>query len=92
MTKEEAARRFSEKAEDHYYVPHLREMYQMAAEALSEPEIIRCKGCEHWLPYERPRVGRCSLLIKKYEGSHKFLTSPSHFCGYAIRREDHEQD
>ena len=36
MTREEAAKRFREKAEDHYYVQHLREMYLMAAEALEE--------------------------------------------------------
>lgn len=89
MTREEAAAKLRDKAADPYYVPRLRELYQLAAEALSEPEIIRCKDCEHWLPYEKPRCGRCSVLIKKYEGSHKFLTSPSHFCGYAIRREDH---
>lgn len=45
MTREEAARRFREKAEDHYYVPHLREMYQMAAEALEAEEAE--KYCPH---------------------------------------------
>ena len=43
MTREEAAKIFQEKALDPYYVLRRRELYQMAANALSEPEIVKCK-------------------------------------------------
>lgn len=43
MNRAEAARRFAEKAEDHYYVPKLREMYQIAAEALAEEPRKKAK-------------------------------------------------
>lgn len=47
LTREEAARRFAERAEDRYYTPNLREMYRMAAEALSESKTIRCRICKY---------------------------------------------
>lgn len=93
MTREEAARRFAEKAEDHYYVPKLREMYQMAAEALSEPEIIRCKDCVWWHRCAAPfdDAGECGYMLPEH-GCRNFMTYNHFFCAYGVRREDHEQD
>lgn len=59
MTREEAAQRFREKAEDHYYVPKLREMYQMAADALSEEPRKTGK----WI--EGRTLEKCSICGKK---------------------------
>lgn len=81
MTRAEAARRFAEKAEDHYYVPKLREMYQMAADALSEPEIIRCKDCKYG-----EDTGEEYLC--HYNGSD--WNSGEHFCSRGERIPDHE--
>ena len=57
VTREEAARRFAEKAEDHYYVPKLREMYQMAAEALSEEP----RKAGRWERYPSAFDRKCSV-------------------------------
>ena len=29
-----------------------RHAIEMAIEALKEPQIIRCKNCKHWIPYD----------------------------------------
>ncbi len=29
-----------------------RHAIEMAIEALKEPQIIRCKDCKHWIPYD----------------------------------------
>jgi len=29
-----------------------RQAIEMAIEALKEPQIIRCKDCKHWIPYD----------------------------------------
>ena len=56
MTREEAAKRFREKAEDHYYVPHLREMYRMAAEALENVMTV--------LPDEKSSADAKEILLQ----------------------------
>lgn len=91
MTREEAASRFAEKAEDHYYVPKLRELYQMAAEALREPPVIRCEDCKYWekMPYSHRTDGACAYIGIVLGASH-YMTEKDHFCGYAERREAHD--
>lgn len=80
MTREEAARRLREKAEDQYYVPRLRELYLMAAEALEEEP--RPKG--RWIDFSEPdtpawdRVYRCSNC-GKIVVYHNFVFCPE--CG-----------
>ena len=85
MTREEAARRLREKAEDQYYVPRLRELYLMAAQALSEQEVVRCGECEHWRQYARCSDGRCTFIEAEH-GIHKMVTDEYFFCEYGQRR------
>jgi len=47
MTKAEAAKRLREKAEDHYYIAHLRQMYLIAAEALERELRMEAMICPH---------------------------------------------
>lgn len=93
MTREEAARRFSEKMADPYYVPRLRELYQMAADALSEPEIIRCKDCIWWHRCDSPfdDSGECVYMLPEH-GCRNLMTYKHFFCAYGERRQGNEAD
>lgn len=70
MTREEAARRLREKAEDQYYVPRLRELYLMAAEALEEEPRPEGK----WEAYPNELYLRCSVCRKEFYIGHFPLT------------------
>ena len=77
MTREEAAKIFQEKALDPYYVFCKRELYQMAVDALNEPEIIRCKDCRYWAEAKPNKNG---FLICPASGME--ITGYD-FCSYA---------
>ena len=69
MTREEAARRLREKAEDQYYVPRLRELYLMAAEALEEEPRSEGKWKfidGEWIDYECSECGSQSTQESPY--------------------------
>ena len=38
-----------------------KRMYDLAVEALEQPEIIRCKDCDWWTKQEASLQGRCAL-------------------------------
>ena len=78
MTREEAAKIFQEKALDPYYVLRRRELYQMAANALSEPEIVKCKDCIHGIDTDESYICRYKNGFSEHNGEH--------FCGYGKRR------
>ena len=80
MTREEAAAKLRDKAADPYYVPRLRELYQLAAEALSEPEIIHCMACRYWT---EAKVNEKGFLICPASGME---ITECDFCSYAERR------
>jgi hypothetical protein len=73
--------------------------YDMAIEALRQPEIIRCKDCKHWRQQTNYAgaplsFGFCesddmwqSLYGETYEVSH-IDTDDDFYCGYAKRRTD----
>ena len=77
MIREEAAKIFQEKALDPYYVFRKRELYQMAADALSEPEIIRCKDCRYWTEAKPNKNGFLICLASGME------ITEYDFCSYA---------
>ena len=70
LTREEAARRFAERAEDKYYTPNLREMYRMAAEALSEEP----RKAGRWEAYPNDLYLRCSACRMEFYIGHFPLT------------------
>lgn len=53
--------------------------YDMAIEALREPEIIRCKDCKHW--DGKKNGGFCEVWDK-------YISNDAFFCGSAERREE----
>lgn len=39
-----------------------KRMYDLAVEALEQPEVIRCKDCDWWTKQPDSAQGRCALL------------------------------
>ena len=52
---------------------------EMAIEALKQPEIIRCKDCEHW---------KNEHLCESLSRFGSFETKADFYCGYAERKTD----
>lgn len=99
MTREEAVARIKDHIEIHRYhernAVKIFEALDMAIKALEQHEIIHCRDCKYYIPYEwmfdgiprssdiadyAPDEIGCSINDHNYQ--------PDGFCSYAERREE----
>ena len=86
MTREEAAQMIKDDMRLHhdYLSGNYRKALRMAISALEQPEIIRCKDCEHWdTTWQNdfaPNYHYCPMI----DGVRK----DNFYCADAERRED----